>query len=365
MNKTIKTIIWVVIAIIVVGGVWYGMTRKPVEEGTIKIGVIAPLSGDLAFLGEGYRDAFLLAKENSKNTKYNYELIFEDDQMDPAKTATALQKLISIDKVNAVVSFASGPANVISPLAGQNKIIHFGIATDPSAANGEYNFMHWTPPSEEAKTFVAELQKRGIKKLGIFVTNQQGVLATVAAIKERLKGTDIEIVTEQKFNMDERDFRTLITKAKYSGAEIYLLEAFPPQLEILTKQIKESGISTPLTCIELVESSDEAMKLFEGYWYVNSADSTTEFNKKFEVKYNKTPSPAAANGYDIFNMLVVAHEEAGKYEKPTPEKVVEALNQIKDFDGALGKLSMGPDGIVFSQAVVRMIKDGKPVTISD
>jgi len=265
------------VVVIVLAIVFY----KPAPEGTIKIGVIAPLSGNLAFLGEGYRDAFLLAKENSNNTKYNYELIFEDDQMDPAKTATALQKLISIDKVNAVVSFASGPANMISPIAEQNKIIHFGIATDPNAAKGEYNFMHWTPPSEEAKTFVAELQKRGIKKLGIFETNQQGVMATVGAITERLKGTDIEIVTDQKFNMQERDFRTLIAKAKSSGAEIYLLEAFPPQLEILTKQIKEAQISTPLTCIELVESSDEAMKLFEGYWYVNAADSTTEFNKKF------------------------------------------------------------------------------------
>lgn len=363
MNKATKIILGVIILVIIV--VLVAIFYKPTPKGAIKIGVIAPLTGNLAFVGEGYRDAFLLAKENSKNTKYNYELIFEDDQMDPAKTATALQKLISIDKVNAVVSFASGPANVISPLAGQNKIIHFGIATDPSAANGEYNFMHWTPPSEEAKTFVAELQERGIKRLGIFVTNQQGVLATVAAIKERLKGTDIEIVTEQKFNMDERDFRSLIAKAKPGGAEIYLLETFPPQLELLTKQIKEAQISTPLTCIELVESSDEAMKLFEGYWYVNSADSTTEFNKKFEVKYNKTPPPAAANGYDIFNMLVAAHEEAGKYEKPTPEKVVEALNQIKDFDGALGKLSMGPDGIIFSQAVVRMIKNGKPISIND
>jgi len=363
MSKTIKIILGVVILVIIV--ILVTVIYKPIPKETIKIGVIAPLSGNLTFVGEGYRDAFLLAKENSKNTKYNYELIFEDDQMDPAKTATALQKLISIDKVNAVVSFASGPANVISPIAEQNKIIHFGIATDPSSAKGEYNFMHWTPPSEEAKTFVAELQKRGIKKLGIFVTNQQGVLATVAAITEQLKSTNIEIVTEQKFNMDERDFRTLIAKAKSSGAEIYLLETFPPQLELLIKQIKEAGISIPLTCIELVESSDEAMKLFEGYWYVNSADSTTEFNKKFEDKYGKTPPPAAANGYDIFNMLVAAYEKAGKYEQPTPEKVIGALNQIKNFDGALGKLNMGPDGIVFSPAVVRMIKDGKPVTVSD
>jgi len=40
-------------------------------------------------------------------------------------------------------------------------------------------------------------------------------------------------------------------------------------------------------------------------------------------------------------------------------------NSIKNFDGALGKLNMGPDGIVLSPAVVRTIKDGKPVTISD
>ena len=142
MSKTIKSIIGIIIVIIIIGGIWYGVSRKSAEEGVIKIGVIAPLSGNLAFLGEGYKNAFLLAKEGLKNTRYNYELIFEDDQMEPAKTATALQKLISIDQVNAVVSFTSGPANVISPIAEQNKIIHFGIATDPNAAIGEYNFMH-------------------------------------------------------------------------------------------------------------------------------------------------------------------------------------------------------------------------------
>jgi ABC-type branched-subunit amino acid transport system substrate-binding protein len=73
----------------------------------------------------------------------------------------------------------------------------------------------------------------------------------------------------------------------------------------------------------------------------------------------------APNAYDILSLIVEGFERAGKDPsvKPSPEEVSAALMQIKDFDGALGKLTVGEEGIVWSPAVVRMIQNGKPVTI--
>ncbi|MBI3638387.1 ABC transporter substrate-binding protein [Candidatus Wolfebacteria bacterium] len=331
---------------------------------TVKIGVIAPLTGDLAFIGEGFRDAALLAKDDLKNTKYNYELIFEDDQIDPIKTVSAVNKLMSVDKVDAVITISSGPGNAVAPIAEQNKIIHFATASDQTIAKGDYNFIHWTPPSEEVKVLVDELKRRGIKKLGVFELNQQGIAAMMTELRERIKGTEIEIVTDQKFNFKERDFKSLISKAKSSGAEIYLLNAFSPELEILAKQIKELGITTPLTAIESFEIT-EKMDLFEGQWYVNAADATGEFTSKFKEKTGKMPTIGTANGYDMINLIATAYENYDSLlSKPNHEQIVKELYKIKDYKGALGNLNMGPEGIVISKAVVRMIKDGKPVTIS-
>lgn len=363
MNQSAKWIIGVIVVVAIVA-IGYFVSRGPREVSTapIKIGVVAPMTGNLAFMGEGIRDAILLAKENMGGTRYAYEIIFEDDQLDPTMTASAANKLISVDKADVIVSFSSVTGNVVTPIAEQNKVVHFGIASDPNVAKGKYNFIHWTPPSEENKVFIEELQRRGIKKLGVFESNAQGAAAVMADLRERLKGTGIEIVTDQVFNFGEKDFRSIIAKAKNSGAEIYLLMAFSPELEVLAKQIKEVGINTPLTSIESFELSEQ-VALFEGEWYVNAADPTGDFADKFKAKTGKNPTLGAANAYDIFNLVVAAAEKIVGSTKPTPDQIASELMKIKNFSGALGSLSVNEDGLVVSKAAVRMIKDGKPVTI--
>ena len=363
MNQSAKWIIGVIVVVAIVA-IGYVVSRGPreVSAAPIKIGVVAPMTGNLAFMGEGLKDAILLAKENMDSTRYAYELIFEDDQLDPKMTASAVNKLISVDKADAIVSFSSVTGNVVVPIAEQNKVVHFGIASDPNVAKGKYNFIHWTPPSEENKVFIAELQRRGIKKLGVFESNAQGAAAIMADLGERLKGTGIEIVTDQVFNFGEKNFRSIIAKAKNSGAEIYLLMAFSPELEVLAKQIKEAGINTPLTSIESFELSEQ-VALFEGEWYVNAADPTGDFTNKFKAKTDKNPTLGAANGYDIFNLVVATTEKIIGPTKPTPDQIANELTKIKNFSGALGNLSVNEDGLVVSKAAVRMIKDGKPVTV--
>lgn len=336
------------------------------DKPIVKIGASLPLTGGAGFIGQGMRDAIELAEEKlPKNTKYEYQMIYEDDKLDSKEASTVVQKLISIDNVDVIISATSGPGNVIAPIAEQNKILHMSTASDGNIAKKQYNFIHWTTPEEEAKTFVAELQRRNIKTIAILETNQQGILATSQAVKEELKGTDIKAVYESYFNFGEKDFKTLLTKAKEQNPDIYLFESFSPEIEAITKQARELGIIN-ITSIEAFEFSEQP-ELFEGLWYVNPADSTEEFNNLFKAKYGKNPGLAAANGYDEFNLIVMAYENAGKNlganEKPTTQQISDELLKIKNFKGALGNLNVLPNRIVDSKAVVRMIKDGKPVTI--
>jgi branched-chain amino acid transport system substrate-binding protein len=366
MSQSTKWVLGIIVVVVAVVAIRHFTTKNSKESlvKPIKIGVVAPMTGDLAFMGEGIRDAILLAKENMGSTKNSYEVIFEDDQLDPKMTASAVNKLISVDNADAIVSFSSVTGNVVTPIAEQDKVVHFGIASDLNVAKGKYNFIHWTPPSEENKVFIEELQRRGIKKLGVFESNAQGAAAVMADLRERLKGTDIEIVTNQVFNFGEKDFRSIIAKAKNSEADIYLLMAFSPELEVLAKQIKEAGIKTPLTSIESFELSEQ-VALFEGEWYINAADPTGDFTDKFMAKTGKNPTLGAANAYDIFNLIVAASEKNVGSTKPTPDQIASELKKIENFSGALGNLSVDEDGLVVSKAAVRMIQDGKPVSVSN
>ena len=361
MNKAIRNIVIMLVVLAIGVAVWQNSTDQKTSD-VVTIGIIAPLSGNLAFLGEGMKNAATLAEEQlNKSSKHTYKILVEDDGFDVKRTASALNKLVSIDKAQAVVTIASAAGNVAKPFAEQNKVVHMAIASDPGIAEGLYNFIHWTPPVEEVKVFVPELQKRGFKRLAVFGAKIQGIQAVVDELKKQLVGTDIEIVYNETHNFGVKDYRTMIAKAKASKPDIYVLEEFSPELEILAKQIREAGIKEPITSIESFEQTEQ-FALFEGSWYVNAADATGEFIDVYTKRFGKGPALGAPNTYDIVNLIVSAGESVKG--EVTSEKIAQALLQIKDQKGALGNLTVNPDGLVLSKAVVRMIKDGKPVTIS-
>jgi len=331
----------------------------------IKIGASIPLSGDEAFIGEGIRNAMTLALEEESTTKYHYELIFEDDKLDAASAATAANKLISANGVDAIISVSSGTGNVIAPIAQANKVIHFGIASDANIAKGEFNFIDWTPPSEEGKTWAKEAKKQGVKTIAIIEMQHSGVAAIVAEMKKYAAQEGLQIVSDESFAAGDKDFKTIIARSKTTNPDLYFLMAFSPELDILFKQMKDLGVTAPVSSIETFELTENPGQ-FEGYWYVNGADSSGAFIEKYQAKFGKGPQLGTPNAYDSVKLLIKGFENAGTDStvKPSPESVSTQLLEIKDFQGALGSSSFDEEGIVHSPASVRMIKNGKPVTVN-
>jgi branched-chain amino acid transport system substrate-binding protein len=353
-NNSIKWLLgaFAIIVLIILG---FSTFHGTVKTGPVKIGVILPLSGDLAYLGESAKRGAELALENYAGTRNKYELIFEDDQFDAKKAVTAANKLISIDNVDAVVTFGSSGGNSVKPIAEKNKILHFAVATDPKVADGGYTFNHWTPAKEEVRALVAELLKRNIKKIGLLTVNQDGMLAIDNEITKQTQGTGISIVTDQKFNIGEKDFRTLIAKVKQNSPEILVMINYSPEIEILGRQIKDAGVKIPMTSVEGFDQTSDP-GLFKGYWYASASDPSSEFANSFKTKYGKSPGFGTGNIYDIITLIITASENATSRGKPNTDDVISKLLQIKDLKGAMGSLSVGSDGVVLSKATIKTVK---------
>lgn len=369
MSKIAKIIVGALALLVILIIVFVsGVSKRDVvykNKETIKIGYIAPLSGNLAFLGQGMKNAAELALQDlkKKDTKYNYEIVFEDDAFTAAKSASAANKLISIDKVDALVTVASAAGGTVNPIAEKAQVVHLATASDPAIAKGQYNFINWTPPAEEVKVFIAELKKKNIKKVSLFGQTISGITAVIDEFKKQIVGTDIQIVSEDISHFGDKDFRTSIQKAKSANPDYIVLFMFSPELEIMTKQIRDAGIKTPLTSIEAFELSDKPA-IFEGLWYVNATDPTTEFVKEYTGVYKTNPTIATPNAYDMVGLVAAAAEQFDGKKKPTGAELAEALTKVKGYNGALGNdIFMGADHIAVTKAVLRMIKDGKPVTI--
>ncbi len=367
MQKTIKIIVGIATVALIIWAIVVNMGNQtsfsPTQKETVKIGIVGPRSGSLAFLGDGMANGAQMAIKEYSNTKYNYEVVFEDDGFDSKRSAPVINKLISLDKVDALITIASASGNIATPIAEQNKVVHFGIASDPNIGKGEYNFIHWTPPFEEARVFVNELEKRGIKKISIFGAQIQGITAVIDEVKKQATEKNIEVLTSEIFNFGTTDFRTMISKAKAVNPEMYLLIAFSPELEIFTKQMADAGTKSKMTSIEAFELTEKP-EIFEGLWYVNAADATGAFNEKYLAAYGKNPAAGTANAYDIVKFIIEASEKESGKTRPTANDIRANLASTK-ISGALGNLSIDTDGFVLSKAVVRTIKNGKPITISN
>ncbi|MEI8339823.1 MAG: ABC transporter substrate-binding protein [bacterium] len=352
-----KKIFWTAVVIVLVSVFLFvtlgDKTVTPsANKDIIKIGVVLPLSGNLAFLGESAKNSANLALSDYGITKNDYQLVFEDDQFDGKKTVTAVSKLISADGVKAIVTFGSGPANSAKPLVIKNDLIHLSVVSDQTFADGKNNFNHWTAPVDEVTAMVQEFKNRNIKKVALFTANQDGMLAINNEIKKQLKGTEIVITTDETFNFGEKDFRSQIIKIKSNLPDIIVLTCFAPELDVLGKQIKDAGITVPMTSEEGMETTTN-QKLFNGYWYVSAGDPSSDFVDKYKSEFSSSsPMVGSGNVYDIVKILVTAYEKSSDIERVS---IAKQLLKIKDFSGAMGNISMKNDGNIQSKASVKAI----------
>lgn len=354
-----------VLVVILAGFYILGSKKEEVANNSkpIKIGLILPLTGDLGFIGEAGKGGALLAIEkinNNASLKNKYELVIEDDSFDAKKTASAINKLLSIDKVNAVISVSSTGGNVVAPIAEKNEVPHIGLASDSNVAKGEYNFTHWTRPKEETTMLISELQKRSFKKVAVINVNQQGYKAINDDFKSKISGTDITIVADEVFNSGEKDFKTIISRTSKQNPDIYIIGAFSPEIEVLGKQLKEMGVKTPLTSVEAFGLASKP-EIFEGNWFIDASVDTDNFKEEYKAKFNKEVGPSSANVYDAVNLMIMAIENSTNEGAPSGAQISKSLSETKGYSGALGILTISPEGEFISTPSVKIIKEGKAV----
>ncbi len=343
--------------------------QKPVAKKSkplIKIGSTLPLTGDVASVGLASKTAMNMAldKWKAKNTKYDYELVFEDNQLMPSKVATNTNRLISVEKTDAITSIW-GFVDVIKGIIKDKNIINFSCSWGTSVVDGKYNFNHSTPPSAQISVLIDKLKQEKIKTIGIWHQKSKTDYELIDTYIPALEKAGIKIAYKIETSMDDRDYRTQIAKLKDKDADILLLLAASPSMEIIKKQMIETGYDIPVTTVDYFSLIAEK-ELFEGSWFVSDASGTNDFAKKFAKRSKLSLGGCVANTYDMIDMLIYAYENAVSLpdEKPHNEEVIKILHSINNWNGAIGdNLSIDENGQVHSKASLMLIKNGKVINI--
>jgi ABC-type branched-subunit amino acid transport system substrate-binding protein len=353
-------IVGAAVALLVAG---YLVERKsshaavPPTGDVVRIGVIVPTQGPAALLGSSFLKAVQLAHEDLKGTKRRYELVLADTGTNPVQTKAAIQKLIAVDKVQAIVGGISLPGEVIQPYATYAGIPHLCVCSVRRIGDGEYNFTNIPLPEDEAKRWVEEAQRRGVKTVALLTQDYPSIDGHVRALKEELAKAHVDAVYVNRFAGATTDFRSIIAEAAASKPDVFFVEAAPPALDILGEQLNDAKIHNLSSIVAL--SLSNRPELFEGAWYTDSNLADPTFKARFEEKYPDTrfATHMMPYAYDSLRLLVEGFE-SGK-------NVADYVRETTDYAGKAGRVTRAPgSGNFRSRPAVWMMNSGKPTWIN-
>jgi ABC-type branched-subunit amino acid transport system substrate-binding protein len=320
-------------------------------QAVIKIGTVVATSGSVALLGKSFLKAIQLAEEELKDTTHQYELLIEEIAS-PDKAEPAFEKLISTDRVDAVVVGLSMSGEIVKPYATAAKIPLFCICSVGSVGDELYTFTTMPLAEDEATLWVAEANRRGIKRVARLTQDYPSIDSHVRALRVEAARAGIVFVYEDRFAAATTDFSARIAAAKGTAPDVYFVEAFNPALDLLGQQLRDAGVRDLASVVAF--SASERPEVFEGGWYTDSYVSP-EFKARLDQRYPATrlATHMMPYAYDSFNMLVRGFESG--------EEILTYIRRMTEYDGTAGKITKkAGSGNFRSAPAVWVINNGTP-----
>ena len=376
MNKTSKIIIGIIVlAVVVWGGVKLFRTKEEKTKETIKIGVILPLTGDLSSFGEGSKIATELAvKEVNDSGGVNgkkIEVIIEDSKCSSVPAINAVQKLINLDRVSAVIGeICSSATLAVAPIIEQNKIpLISPCSSAPDITNsGDYIFRIYPSDFFEGK-IVAEYVKNklGYSKVAMLYINNDWGNGLEKVFKETFMKLGGNIVVEESYQQGSKDLRAHLAKIKSANPEFIYFIGYIDEATIGLKQTKELKINIPVFGNSSWSESkliSEAKSASEGaYWIeLKSLIPSAFLEKEMELKRNNKEIPVCSTQY--YDAVKVLTKSLMNISDISGENIKNKLYQTR-LSGLSGEISFDKNGDLMSaKYVIKVIKDGKAVEVN-
>jgi branched-chain amino acid transport system substrate-binding protein len=319
-------------------------TAAPAAGEPIYLGVSGPLTGQNARYGEQWKKGFDLALEEINGAGgidgRPLEYIFEDSQSDPKQSVLVAQKFVADERIIVELGdFSSGASMAASQIYQRAGLVQFGFTNshpDFTKAGGDYTWSNSVTQSQAAPALAEyAVNKLGLKKLAVFYLNTDWGKTSYNLFATHAKEIGAEIVDEEAYLADEKDFRSAITRVRDAKPDGIILYSYQADGALIVQQVRDAGLNQPIVGGGSLQSPD-FLKLggaaVEGVYVLGEflpSDPNPviqAFVAKYKAKYNEEPDLFAVHAYDTIILIA----EAIKLGGPTRQGVHDALGQLKD-----------------------------------
>jgi branched-chain amino acid transport system substrate-binding protein len=352
---------------------------------TIKIGINAPLTGDIPKVGEGTKFSAEMWLEDIGGEltvggkTYPVELVIEDNESKGESSAAVNTKLITQDEVLVIVGpQASKQAVPAGAVANDNETPMISPWSTNPATTLDRPWVFRTP-------FLDPFQGPVVAN---FITDefgytQAGVLYDIASdypkgLAEFFKSAweDLHgagsVVAFESFTTGDTDFSAQITKIMDAGAEFIFSPQYYNEVALIVQQAHELGFNNPIVGSDSWGSAEtvnlcgeDCYGLFFSTHYAaeGATGATKAFIDAYNEKYGYVPDDVGALTWDSLNIVKQAIEDCGTITgdiKADRKCVRDAMASIEEFPGITGNMTFTEDGDPIKCAViVRISEEGK------
>lgn len=368
-------IIGILVLLIAVGGyfAWQQKVGKPKENGkeVVKIGVILPLTGNAAFVGQpikkGIETRLFAYEDNTK--KNNVRIIYEDSKALPTMGKNALMKLNQQGVKVIIGPASSGVASVLIPEANKLKITLISPTASKQTLSKRDDFFFRNELSDgigaKKQADLAIEQLHWDKMSIIFVNNEYGIGVKNNFEREYLlKGGTI--VNSKGFDGKSNDFNTITQIVSKDSSNAIFIIAENQYVNII-KSLVEQGNEKPIYATPVFENKENLKQLgvsaegivysYYGNYNPQSNDSIQQsFIKLYKSLYgSETPSYYAALGYESLDIILYALDLSEFKVGGLNDKLME----IQNFKSVTGNLSFDDNGDIIKPISIKTVKNGQ------
>jgi branched-chain amino acid transport system substrate-binding protein len=217
----------------------------------IRIGASLSQTGSFAALGQnqlrGYRLCLKHANEKGGVLGRKLELVVEDDQSQAPVAARIYEKLISQDKVDAILGPYSSPiTDAVAAVSEKHQMpmISPGAATTSIFKKGRrFVFMVLSPAEVYLEGLLDLAAKRGLKTVAVTHEDTLFPKATADGTVELAKRKGLQVVLVQAYAKGTSGFAALAAKLREVNPDVVAAATYFDDAVAITRQLKEANLN--------------------------------------------------------------------------------------------------------------------------
>ena len=366
------TVLGAIIVATLVGGVACERksgTGAETTTGDIVVGMYGSLTGDGASFGQSSREGTELAVDEINNGGgllggRKIKLLVEDDQSKPEEASNAVTKLVTQDKVVAVLGEVASRRSLAAAPICQKYMVPM---ISPSSTNervtevGDYIFrVCFIDPFQGevlAKFAYHDLKAR---KVAILKDIQQDYsVGLTDAIMKHFSALGGQVLDPVSYSSGDSDFKAILTQVRGQKPDAVFATGYYPEAAIIVRQARELGMKMPILggdgwVGDALKNGREALNntYISNHYSGDNPDPVVQnFVSAYRARFTREPDAIAALAYDAVKVLADAMTRANSTEGPALRG---ALAQA-DVPGVTGRLKINAKRDVDKPAVIQEI----------